>query len=352
VSHLEHVNENSIRAMADNKIVGVALPSTAFLLRLNPPPVRDLIESNVPVALASDYNPNCPVMSMPLVMNQACVMMGMTMEEALVASTINSAASIAVSDEVGTIEVGKRGDMLLLSTDVWQNLVYLGMGAMRCSPIGSGLGGVGGRDEVCPLINEVLIGGRCVVRDGHFQDTENVMSSSFSYSPNQSLMNVPAVPSPEYKFLAEGLVLSDDTLPPHNPENERDPSVPHSPKRPVNPTSEEKRLAIRNALRYFPKQFHAELGKEFMRELDLYGHVYMYRFRPDKRLRAWNSRSLPAKNEQTRAVMHQILNNLDPDVAQFPHELVTYGGNVLLLFFFNCSLTLVKLYTHTHIYIY
>ena len=178
VSHLEHVNENSIRDMASNKIVGVALPSTAFLLRLNPPPVRDLIEQNVPVALASDYNPNCPVMSMPLVMNQACVMMGMTMEEALVASTINSAASIAVSDEVGTIEVGKRGDMLLLSTDMWQNLVYLGMGAMRCSPIGSGLGGVGGRNEVSPLINEVLVGGRCLVRDGHFLDVDSTTLSS------------------------------------------------------------------------------------------------------------------------------------------------------------------------------
>ena len=63
-----------------------------------------------------------------------------------------------------------------------------------------------------------------------------------------------------------------------------------------------------------------------MRELDLYGHIYMYRFRPEKRLRAWNSRALPAKTEQTRAIMHQILNNLDPDVAQFPHELITYGG--------------------------
>ena len=115
---------------------------------------------------------------MPLVMNQACVMMGMTMEEALVASTINSAASIAVSDEVGTIEVGKRGDMLLLSTDVWQNLVYLGMGAMRCSPIGSGLGGVGGRNEVSPLINEVLVGGRCLVRDGHFLDVDSTTMSS------------------------------------------------------------------------------------------------------------------------------------------------------------------------------
>ena len=57
-----------------------------------------------------------------------------------------------------------------------------------------------------------------------------------------------------------------------------------------------------------------------------YGHIYMYRFRPEKRLRAWNSRALPAKTEQTRAIMHQILNNLDPDVAQFPHELITYGG--------------------------
>ena len=256
--------------------------------------------------------------------------------------------------------------MLLLSTDVWQNLVYLGMGAMRCSPIGSGLGGVGGRNEVSPLINEVLVGGRCLVRDGHFLDVDidnaefvqcvrsfevqlvlcpefstlfqflyisntRICISSNAYSTITNMVRARTAynrccTSPEYAFLSQGLVLSDDTLPPHDTENERDPSVPHAPKRPINPTLEEKRLAIRNALRYFPHQHHAELGKEFMRELDLYGHIYMYRFRPEKRLRAWNSRALPAKTEQTRAIMHQILNNLDPDVAQFPHELITYGG--------------------------
>lgn len=212
--------------------------------------------------------------------------------------------------------------MLLLSTDVWQNLIYLGMGAMRCSPIGAGLGGFGGAsNEVRHLINEVLVGGRCVVRDGYFMD-DTTIGANMNLVPHGSIN---AVPSPDYAFLSEGLDLP-ETLPSYDPSNERCPTVPHSPKRPVHPTPEEKRLAIRNALRYFPNKFHEELGNEFMRELDLYGHIYMYRFRPQKRLRAWNSRALPAKNEQTRSVMHQILNNLDPDVAQFPHELVTYGG--------------------------
>ena len=74
-----------------------------------------------------------------------------------------------------------------------------------------------------------------------------------------------------------------------------------------------------------------------------YGHIYMYRFRPEKRLRAWNSRALPAKTEQTRAIMHQILNNLDPDVAQFPHELITYGGTC------KCSISYISLnFNNTH----
>jgi urocanate hydratase len=87
-------------------------------------------------------------------------------------------------------------------------------------------------------------------------------------------------------------------------------------------------LAIANALRYFPAHLHPVLGPEFLEELEEFGHVYMYRFRPlSYRMRAYPESAYPGKSSQTRAIQMMIMNNLDPDVAQYPHELVTYGGN-------------------------
>ncbi|KAL7750264.1 Urocanate hydratase [Sorochytrium milnesiophthora] len=108
----------------------------------------------------------------------------------------------------------------------------------------------------------------------------------------------------------------------------RDPSVPHAPKRPVILSSEDKKLALRNALRYFAREKHAQLAPEFLHELNTYGHIYMYRFRPTGyEMRAYPIHTYPARSKQAAAVMLMIMNNLDRRVAQFPHELVTYGGN-------------------------
>jgi len=106
-----------------------------------------------------------------------------------------------------------------------------------------------------------------------------------------------------------------------------DPSVPHAPSRPQVLNEIEKTLAIRNALRYFPKEWHAELGKEFLSELEEFGHIYMHRFRPDYQMQARPLEFYNANSESAAAIMMMIQNNLDPSVAQFPHELVTYGGN-------------------------
>ena len=106
-----------------------------------------------------------------------------------------------------------------------------------------------------------------------------------------------------------------------------DPSVPHAPSRPQVLNEIEKTLAVRNALRYFPKEWHAELGKEFLSELEEFGHIYMHRFRPDYEMQARPLGYYNANSESAAAIMMMIQNNLDPSVAQFPHELVTYGGN-------------------------
>lgn len=101
----------------------------------------------------------------------------------------------------------------------------------------------------------------------------------------------------------------------------------HAPKRKDILTSEEKKLAVRNALRYFPKKFHSVLAKEFAEELKEYGRIYMYRFRPDYKIYARPISEYPFKSKQAGAIMHMLSNNLDYAVAQHPHELITYGGN-------------------------
>lgn len=106
-----------------------------------------------------------------------------------------------------------------------------------------------------------------------------------------------------------------------------DPSVNHAPRRKYILTGEEKILALRNALRYFKPEFHEELLSEFLNELNNYGRIYMYRFRPDYEMKARNIDDYPGKSLQARAIMLMIQNNLDPAVAQHPHELITYGGN-------------------------
>jgi urocanate hydratase len=109
--------------------------------------------------------------------------------------------------------------------------------------------------------------------------------------------------------------------------NSLDLNVPHAPKRKDILTQEEKKLAVKNALRYFPKEWHKELAKEFYDELQAYGRIYMYRFRPTYDMYARPISEYPAKSQQAAAIMLMIQNNLDPAVAQHPHELITYGGN-------------------------
>lgn len=106
-----------------------------------------------------------------------------------------------------------------------------------------------------------------------------------------------------------------------------DPDVSHAPKRKDILTKEEKKLALRNALRYFDPSQHALLAPEFARELQQYGRIYMYRYRPDYEMYARPIDEYPAKSRQAAAIMLMIQNNLDPAVAQHPHELITYGGN-------------------------
>ena len=106
-----------------------------------------------------------------------------------------------------------------------------------------------------------------------------------------------------------------------------EPNSPHAPKRKHNLTIAEKKLAVKNALRYFPSEMHASLAPEFAQELETYGHIYMFRFKPQYPMYARPISEYPAKCAQAAAIMLMIQNNLNPAVAQYPNELVTYGGN-------------------------
>ena len=106
-----------------------------------------------------------------------------------------------------------------------------------------------------------------------------------------------------------------------------DPEINHAPKRKEILNGEEKKLALRNALRYFDPKDHAELIPEFVKELETYGRIYMYRLRPTYEMKARSINDYPGKCDQAKAIMLMIQNNLDYAVAQHPHELITYGGN-------------------------
>lgn len=127
------------------------------------------------------------------------------------------------------------------------------------------------------------------------------------------------------KFKEEILAgIPQDRLPEPKP---YDKTINHAPKRKDILTAEEKVLALKNALRYFPAKFHAELAPEFAQELKDYGRIYMYRLRPSYDMYARPIDEYPCRSRQAAAIMAMIQNNLDPRVAQHPHELIIYGGN-------------------------
>ncbi|TYZ63606.1 hypothetical protein PybrP1_002550 [[Pythium] brassicae (nom. inval.)] len=127
VSHCEMLSPADIAAMASHApepVFAVLLPTTKYILKLPSPPAREMIRAGVPVALGSDFNPNAHCMSMPMTMNMACVLFGMTMNEALVGATINAAASIDRAATHGSIEVGKLADLVVLCAEQWEQVIY------------------------------------------------------------------------------------------------------------------------------------------------------------------------------------------------------------------------------------
>ncbi|PEE45812.1 imidazolonepropionase, partial [Priestia megaterium] len=123
--HLLQASDEGIKQMAKNGVIAVLLPGTAFFLMEKPANARKMIEAGVPVALSTDRNPgSSPTESLPFIMNLACLTMKMTPAEVLTACTINAAHAIGRADEVGSIEVGKKGDLVLFDAPNYQTLQY------------------------------------------------------------------------------------------------------------------------------------------------------------------------------------------------------------------------------------
>lgn len=124
ISHCEFISDTGIASIAKSKTVAIICPTTAFLLRLEPPPVRKMIDSGVIVAVASDFNPNAYCLSLIHAMQLAVIHCKLTLNEALTGATINAAFALNRSGRSGSLQVGKWADMLLLATSDWRNLIY------------------------------------------------------------------------------------------------------------------------------------------------------------------------------------------------------------------------------------
>jgi imidazolonepropionase len=123
--HLEHVTDQGVRALRDAGVVATLLPGVSFFLNHGYAPARRLIDSGVPVAIASDFNPgSCMSFSMPMMMTIACTQMGMTPEEALTAATLNGAAALGLSSTLGSIEIGKNADLVIADIPDYTFLAY------------------------------------------------------------------------------------------------------------------------------------------------------------------------------------------------------------------------------------
>lgn len=124
ISHCEFISKEGVAAITGSKTVAIVCPTTAFLLRLDPPPVRDMIEAGAIIAVASDFNPNAYCFSLVYAMQIAVIHCRLSLKEALVATTINAAFALKRSQSHGSLEPGKTGDMLLIRSADWRNLIY------------------------------------------------------------------------------------------------------------------------------------------------------------------------------------------------------------------------------------
>jgi urocanate hydratase len=298
--HLMAISDKGIEALKKGNVVATILPGTTiFLGKTTFAPARKLIDRGCLVALSTDFNPGSSVFqSQPLMMNLAMNFTKMTVEEAFLAVTRNAALALNRKN-LGMIQEDCEADLI-----IWDK---------KFSDI----------NEI-PYFNvESSKYIKAVVKSGnvdYFQEDIET-NTTISYKNRDKYSDIIKSFSEICQFNEDNLICNiPDPLP-------LNPNLDHAPKRRHSLDEKGKEQAVTNALKYFHKDLHTKLIPIFKSELEEYGHIYMFNYVPKVNLEAVPIELIPGKNDTSKSMIHMILNNLDPKVAQFPQELITYGGN-------------------------
>ena len=297
--HLMAVGEKGIQALKQGGVVATILPGTTiFLGKEKFAPARKLIDNGCNVALSTDFNPGSSVFqSQPLMMNLAMNYTKMTLDEAFLGVTRNAAWALNRHD-VGVLEEKNDADFIMWDkfTDINQIPYYNVESSKYIKAVAKN-----GNIDYIQHIDEKLKF-NYLVEEQHYLNIIKEITGICQFNKDNQIMNIPERP-------------------------ELNKNLDHAPKRKHTLTEEGKGKAINNALKYFDKKLHEKLIPIFNKELEEYGHIYMYNYLPKVNLESIPFELIPGKSHTAKSMMHMILNNLDPKVAQFPQELITYGGN-------------------------
>eukprot|EP00602_Paraphysomonas_sp_CaronLab_P002809 CAMPEP_0185026986 /NCGR_PEP_ID=MMETSP1103-20130426/11725_1 /TAXON_ID=36769 /ORGANISM="Paraphysomonas bandaiensis, Strain Caron Lab Isolate" /LENGTH=1078 /DNA_ID=CAMNT_0027560787 /DNA_START=248 /DNA_END=3484 /DNA_ORIENTATION=- len=322
--HLMAVTDEGIAAMRDAGVIPIVLPgATVFLGKGHGyAPMRRILDAGGRLAMATDHNPGSSVHQSMAQMMQLCIANGgITLSEALMGATYNPALSLNLKDKVGSLQEGAQADIILWNFESASQIPYYG-GESRHRIDTVFKHGKAFRNPLQNLSS---------LHSTSFHSLKPLRSNARQYSTtasrNQEIVlgtvrDVVSTMTHDVKLNASGQITECPTEP-----VKLDPSVPHAPKRLTRLNAEERELAITNALKYFSKDLHSKVKPICEYELDTYGHVYFYNLLPSKHIWAIPFEDIPAQSLEAKAMIHMILNNLNPDVAQFPQELITYGGN-------------------------
>jgi urocanate hydratase len=303
--HLMAVSEKGIEALKKGNVVATILPGTTiFLGKKDFAPAREMIDKGCTVAIASDFNPGSSVFqSLPLMMNFAMNFTKMSLEESFLGVTRNAALAINRKN-LGIIEEDCEADMILWDNKI-KNLAQIPYFNVESSK----------------YIKAIVKSGNVDYFENTLQEKKFTNYTSSDSSDEEKYLKIVTAISETCKFNEDNQICNIPELPPLNP------NFDHAPKRGHSLDEKGKALAITNALKYFHKDLHSQLTPIFQNELEEYGHIYMFNFLPKVDLESVPIHLLPGKSDTAKSMMHMILNNLDPKVAQFPQELITYGGN-------------------------
>ena len=299
--HLMAVSDEGIEALKKGNVVATILPgTTVFLGKTNFAPARKMIDKGCIVALSTDFNPGSSVFqSQPLMMNLAMNFTKMTVEETFLAVTRNAALALNRTN-LGIVEEDCDADLLIWDKnfkDINQIPYY--------------------NVESSKYID-------AIVKNGKIDYINSLKDKYLSFSYNNEEKNYSSI----IESISQTCEFNEDNLICNIPElTPLDPNLDHAPKRSHTLDDKGKEMAIFNALKYFHKDLHSKLTPIFKNELEKYGHIYMFNYLPKVNLESVPLDLIPGKSDSTKSIIHMILNNLDPKVAQFPQELITYGGN-------------------------